>query len=175
MVQKYGNFSLLYVVKMSLCIRWVGGSKNLKTPLRNIKMAPNQTVIYDVFFPQTASHVKERHKLLEGAIGVFPEEVQAYEKISMLSWVLPLIATIGSLVDTILVMVYMKLAHPWKDILFGQMKEIQPIESQDIQDMQSEIQVRFSLFVEKQENTPLSCQCQFFYFPTNHIWPWLQS
>ena len=95
--------------------------------------------------------------------------------ISMLSWVLPLIATIGSLVDTILVMVYMKLAHPWKDILFGQMKEIQPIESQDIQDMQSEIQVRFSLFVEKQENTPLSCQCQFFYFPTNHIWPWLQS
>ena len=34
-----GNFSLLYVAKMSLC-RWVGGLKNLKTPLRNIKMAP---------------------------------------------------------------------------------------------------------------------------------------
>ena len=34
-----GNFPLLYVVKMSLC-RWVGGSKSLKTPLHNIKMAP---------------------------------------------------------------------------------------------------------------------------------------
>ena len=34
-----GNFPLLYVVKMSLR-RWVGGSKSLKTPLRNIKMAP---------------------------------------------------------------------------------------------------------------------------------------
>ena len=33
-----GNFSLLYVVKMSLC-RWVV-QKRLKTPLRNIKMAP---------------------------------------------------------------------------------------------------------------------------------------
>ena len=32
-----GNFLLLYVVKISLR-RWVGG---LKTPLHNIKMAPN--------------------------------------------------------------------------------------------------------------------------------------
>ena len=72
--------------------------------------------------------------------------MQAYEKISMLSWVLPLIVIIGSLVDTILVVVYMKLAHPWKDILFGQMKETEeakPIESTDIQDTQLEIQVRF--------------------------------
>ena len=35
-----GKFPLLYAVKMSLR-RWVGGSKSLKTPLRNIKMAPN--------------------------------------------------------------------------------------------------------------------------------------
>ena len=69
----------------------------------------------------------------------------------MLSWSLPLIVIIGSLVDIILVVVYMRLAHPWKDILFGQMKEMeeaQPIESQDIQDTQSEIQVRFPLFIE---------------------------
>ena len=63
----------------------------------------------------------------------------------MLSWILPLIVMIGSLVDTILVVVYMRLAHPWKDILFGQMKEEeQSIESTDIQDIQSKIQVRFS-------------------------------
>ena len=38
--QENGNFPLLYVVKWSLR-RWVGGSKSLKTYLRNIKMAPN--------------------------------------------------------------------------------------------------------------------------------------
>ena len=34
-----GNFPLLYVMKMSLHRRWVV-LKRLKTPLRNIKMAP---------------------------------------------------------------------------------------------------------------------------------------
>ena len=91
--------------------------------------------------------------LLQKAIGVFPEEEQAYEKISMLSWLLPLTAIIGSLMDTILVVVFMKLAHPWKDILFGQMEqteEIQPIEL-DIQDVQSKNQVIFfPLFENKQ-------------------------
>ena len=67
----------------------------------------------------------------------------------MLSWILPLIVMIGSLVDTILVVVYMRLAHPWKDILFGQMKEEeQSTESTDIQVMQSKIQVRFSKFLD---------------------------
>ena len=36
-----GNFPLFYVVKMSLR-RWVGGSKSLKTPLRNIKKESNK-------------------------------------------------------------------------------------------------------------------------------------
>ena len=91
--------------------------------------------------------------LLQKAIGVFPEEEQAYEKISMLSWLLPLTAIIGSLVDTILVVVFMKLAHPWKDILFGeteQAEETQPIELPDIQDMQSKHQVTFLLFLNRQ-------------------------
>ena len=35
-----GNFSLLYIMEMSLCSRWVV-LKSLKTPLRNTKMAPN--------------------------------------------------------------------------------------------------------------------------------------
>ena len=68
----------------------------------------------------------------------------------MLSWILPLIFIIGSLVDAILVLVYMRLAHPWKDILFGEMKETeetQSIESTDIQDTQSKIQVRFLLYI----------------------------
>ena len=103
------------------------------------------TKVY-LFFPQTASRVKARHMLLQKAIGVFPEEEQAYEKISMLSWLLPLSAVIGSLIDAILVVAFMKLAHPWKDIVFGQMEpteETQPIESIDTQDMQSNNQVIF--------------------------------
>ena len=98
---------------------------------------------------KTATHVKARHKLLDGAIGVFPEEKKAYETISMLSWILPLIVIIGSLVDTMLVVVFMKLAHPWKDILFGQMEQTedtQPI-GLDIQDMQSKNQVKFFAFI----------------------------
>ena len=78
---------------------------------------------------------------------MFPEEEQAYEKISMLSWTLPLVAIIGSLIDTMLVVVFMKIVHPWKDILFGQMKEtdeVQSNESTDIQDTQSKNQVIFS-------------------------------
>ena len=111
-----------------------------------IKFQPPKYLRFDIcFFPQTASHIKARHELLEGAIGVFPEEKQAYEKISMLSWLLPLIAIIGALVDTILVVVFMKFSHPWKDILFSQLKETeeaQTIESTDIQEEQSKTQVR---------------------------------
>ena len=47
--------------------------------------------------------------------------------------------------DSILVLVFMKFAHPWKDILFGQLKETkeaQTIESTDIQEEQSKIQVK---------------------------------
>ena len=50
--------------------------------------------------------------------------------------------------DSILVVVFMKFAHPWKDILFGQLKETkeaQKIESTYIQEEQSKIQVRFYL------------------------------
>jgi hydrogenase-4 membrane subunit HyfE len=104
--------------------------------------------VYIYYFLQTATNVTARHELLKKVIGVFPEEEKAYETICLLSWILPLIAIIGSLLDTILVVVFMKLAHPWKDILFGQIKkaeEAQSIEEADIQDTQSRIQVRFSL------------------------------
>ena len=55
----------------------------------------------------------------------------------------------------------MRLTHPWKDILFGQMKETeeaQPIESQDIPDTQSKIQVRFSHFIETGKHGYIKCK-----------------
>ena len=85
---------------------------------------------------------------------MFPEEEQAYETISMLSWLLPLTAIIGSLIDTILVAVFMKLARPWKDILFGEMEqteETQPIEL-DILDVQSKNQVPFLLLFKNRQS-----------------------
>ena len=56
--------------------------------------------------------------LVKGAIGVFPEEEHAYWLVNKLSWILPLTIVLGAIFDVLLVYVYMRFAHPWKDILF---------------------------------------------------------
>ena len=68
-------------------------------------------------FQITAANIKARHELLEGAIGVLPEEEIAYKWVNQLSWILPIVVIIGALLDMLLVYVYMKFAHPWKYIL----------------------------------------------------------
>ena len=40
--------------------------------------------------------------------------------VTTLSWILPTTVIVSAMLDTLLVWIYMKLAHPWKDILFGQ-------------------------------------------------------
>ena len=62
--------------------------------------------------------MKARHELLEAAIGVFPEEDKAYLLVTTLSWIFPLVIIIASVVDMLLVIIYMRFAHPWKEILF---------------------------------------------------------
>ena len=59
-----------------------------------------------------------RHILVKGAIGAFPEEEHAYLLVNTLSWILPLMIVLGAIVDVLLVYIYMRFAHPWKDILF---------------------------------------------------------
>ena len=59
-----------------------------------------------------------RHKLVKGAIGGFPEEEYAYWLVNTLSWILPLMIGFGAIVDVLLIYIYMRFAHPWKDILF---------------------------------------------------------
>ena len=61
--------------------------------------------------------MKARHELLEGAIGVFPEEESAYKLVKNLSWILPTVIISGALLDMLLVFFYMRIAHPWKYIL----------------------------------------------------------
>ena len=76
-----------------------------------------------LYLLQTAWNIKIRHNLIKGAIGVFPEEELAFFKVTTFSWVLPLTLVIGSFIDAFLVVIYVRFAHPWKDILFGQVKE----------------------------------------------------
>ena len=58
-----------------------------------------------------------RHQLLQGAIGTFPEEDEAYWRVTTLMWALPLTVTLAALFDFFCVIVYMKYGHPWKGIL----------------------------------------------------------
>ena len=64
--------------------------------------------------------MKARHELLEGAIGVFPEEESAYKLVKNLSWILPTVIISGALLDILLVFFYMRIAHPWKYILINE-------------------------------------------------------
>ena len=68
-------------------------------------------------FLETGQNVIARHNLLEGAIGTFEEEKQAYWIVTLLMWLLPTIVAAGAAIDAIFVIVYMKYAHPWKGIL----------------------------------------------------------
>ena len=61
--------------------------------------------------------MKDRHILLLGAIGVFDEEEHAYQLATEFSWILPTVVLCGGLLDILLIVLYMKFAHPWKDIL----------------------------------------------------------
>ena len=71
-----------------------------------------------------------RHMLVKGAIGVFPEEEYAYWMLNKLSWVLPLTIVSGAIIDAFLVYIYMRFAHPWKDILFYKDKKSKTAENE---------------------------------------------
>ena len=68
-------------------------------------------------------NIKSRHELVKGAIGVFDEEEEAYHRVIMLAWILPMVVLLGALLDNILVYAYMRHAHPWREILFPKQKE----------------------------------------------------
>ena len=61
--------------------------------------------------------MKDRHELLLKSIGTFYEEDSAYQRVNLLSWVLPMTISIHAVVDAIIAYVYMKYAHPWRGIL----------------------------------------------------------
>ena len=72
-----------------------------------------------------------RHMLVKGAIGVFPEEEYAYWLVSKLFWILPLMIILGAIIDGLLVYIYMRFAHPWKNILFYKVETSKMEENDD--------------------------------------------
>ena len=65
--------------------------------------------------------MKERHELLLQTLGgSFDEEEHAYRLVTKLSWILPIIVVCGGVLDMIVIFSYMRFAHPWKDILYGE-------------------------------------------------------
>ena len=61
--------------------------------------------------------MRERHSALVLNIGTFAKEDEAYELLNNLSVSLPFVVMVTSLLDALLVAVYLKWLHPWRVIL----------------------------------------------------------
>ena len=75
-----------------------------------------------------------RHNLLEGAIGTFKEEKEAYHIVTLLSWLLPTIVATGALLDIFFVFIYMTFAHPWIEILSEESQPKEEVVSEILED-----------------------------------------
>ena len=65
--------------------------------------------------------MKARHNRLLETIGVvFDEEEYALWLVTDFSWILPIIILCGGLLDLLFIGFYMRFAHPWKEILYGE-------------------------------------------------------
>ena len=59
----------------------------------------------------------ERHLLLRENIGTFAKEDEAYDLLTKLRWLLPILVISFAVVDLFLAVVYLKWLHPWRVIL----------------------------------------------------------
>ena len=61
--------------------------------------------------------MREKHLALLDNIGTFAEEDEAFDLLTMLTWLLPVIIVTSAALDLVLAVVYLKWLHPWKIIL----------------------------------------------------------
>ena len=61
--------------------------------------------------------MQERHNILLGTIGVFPQEAEALDRLTLLCWLLPTVVALATLIDVLLVLLYVYILHPWKVII----------------------------------------------------------
>ena len=66
--------------------------------------------------------MRHRHNILLETIGVWPEETIAFERLRLLCWVLPTFVILATLVDVVLVLLYLYVLHPWT-IIFQQVRK----------------------------------------------------
>ena len=70
-----------------------------------------------------ARKVKERHNILLGTIGVFAQETDAFDRLTLLSWLLPAIVAAAALIDLLLILLYLYIFHPWR-VIFQQVGSV---------------------------------------------------
>ena len=66
--------------------------------------------------------MRNRHNILLETIGVWPEETIAFERLRLLCWALPTFVALATLVDVVLVLLYLNILHPWT-IIFKQVRQ----------------------------------------------------
>ena len=114
-----GFFNLLMLLPI-----WVTGKKKSDFFL---------IVIHLILFP-AAANVRARHHTIQPAIGVFPEEEAAYSLLSLLRWALPLAVVLATLLDLLLVWLYMRFGHPWSQILVKNKEETPQLQVASLQE-----------------------------------------
>ena len=68
----------------------------------------------------------ERHDLVTTYLEATPEEETAFSRMFLLAWLLPTIVLVASIVDFLLMYVYLKYLHPFKIIIEGNVTEEAP-------------------------------------------------
>ena len=68
----------------------------------------------------------QRHDLVTTYLEATPEEETAFSRMFLLAWLLPTIVLVASIVDFLLMYVYLKYLHPFKIIIEGNVTEEAP-------------------------------------------------
>ena len=75
---------------------------------------------FEIFVDESifaALNIHKRHSTLLTNIGTFPEEKEGFARLMFLSWLLPTIVLATTLIDLVLVFLYMRFLHPWRCII----------------------------------------------------------
>ena len=65
----------------------------------------------------TGHSVGARHLAIKPVIGTFEEEDEAFDKMMLLTWLMPLLVAVATILDGVLMAMMMTVLHPWRRIL----------------------------------------------------------
>ena len=70
-----------------------------------------------IYCSNSGFKILQRHNIINPAIGAFDEEVEAVDIVQRSFWALPLFVLLSSLLDMMMMWVFLTFLHPWKEIL----------------------------------------------------------